>query len=210
MYKLMEQPGSMIQPLHDRGSSSLQGTRHLCSQLPDLFAKYQISSMFDAGSNDGAWQLQTIAQHVNYMAGEHDAQVVEYAKKQYPDLDIRIHDMTCDPFPAVDLLFVRDANIHMNNFYKRQLLRNWLSSSISWLLITQIQDCLENLDSNQIPGEWYFAETNWHLDPWNFPEPLQRVEDLAVDTLIDQNYKQIDRFMCLWHRDQIKGLSCVQ
>lgn len=197
MFKNIE-PASFL-PLHERGSSSLDGTAQLWSQLPNLFSRHNIKSMFDAGANDAFWQMQTIAKHVSYSAGDHDLFAVARAKKSYPDLSIQIHDMTHDPFPNVDLLFVRDVTIHMNNFYKRRLLQNWLSSSMPWLLTTNISDCRENLDKDQSPGDWYFAPINWLLDPWSFPEPIDQAKDFVEQ-----------RFMCLWHRDQIKELPCVQ
>jgi hypothetical protein len=197
MFKPVEPPKHL--PLNQRGSSGLDGTAELRSQLPELFFKHNIKSIFDAGANDASWQVQTIGQHVQYHAGDHDHFAVLRAKELYPDLDIQLHDMTQDPFTAVDLLFVRDVTIHMNNFYKRRLLKNWLSSSIPWLLTTQIQNCHENLDQDQQPGDWYFAEINWHLDPWYFPPAVEKIKDF-----IDQ------RFMCLWHRDQIQELACAQ
>lgn len=194
-----------ITPLEQRGSSSLAGTAHLCRQLPEIFNKHNIRSMFDAGANDAAWQARTLAHMVEYHAGERNAPIVAVAKKIFPDIDICVHDMTQDPFPKVDLLFVRDAAIHLNNFYKHCLLKNWLNSEIPWLMITQINDCRLNTDQDQTPGQWYAADVNWHLEPWNFPPAREYVEDLhpeAIDFLGPN--VPIQRFMCLWHRDQIK------
>jgi hypothetical protein len=56
-------------PLHERGSSSIEGTAVLRSQLNKLWPKYNIKKIFDAGSHDAAWQVQTIAKEVNYTAG---------------------------------------------------------------------------------------------------------------------------------------------
>lgn len=201
----MFKPMSEVCPLHERGSSSVQGTSHLCSQLPALFVKHNIQSIFDAGAHDAAWQMQTMAKHVKYQAGDHDPCAVDQGRIQYPELDIVLHDMTQDPFPAVDLLFVRDATIHMNNHYKRMLLKNWLSSGIPWILTTQIQDCQQNLDANQVVGEWYWNDINWHLDPWLFPNPVERLEDIHDKETRNPDIP-IQRFMCLWHRDQIKEL----
>jgi hypothetical protein len=191
-------PGGVVS-VEQRGSSSIQGTRYLCAQLRELFSKHEIKSMFDAGANDASWQMQTIVNYLSYSAGDHDYFAVSRAKELHPNLCIEVHDMTQDPFPMVDLLFVRDVTIHMNNFYKRQLLNNWLSSSIPWLLTTNIEHCDQNLDQEQLPGEWYFAEINWNIGPWFFPTPVERIQDFVPQ-----------RSMSLWHRDQIKGLPCVQ
>jgi hypothetical protein len=191
-------------PVEKRGSSSVKGTTHLRQQLPALFNKYNIKSMFDAGANDAAWQAQTLVHMIEYHAGERNSAMVDIAKQHSPEIDIVVHDMTQDTFPTVDLLFVRDAAIHMNNFYKRRLITNWLSSSVPWLLITQIDHCVINQDFDQIPGEWHCADVNWKLDPWNFPTPIDWVEDLEPESIQQLAPNQrIQRLMCLWHRDQI-------
>lgn len=203
---------SYVEPVDNRGSSSVIGVTHLCNQLPALFKKYNIKKIFDAGANDAAWQIQTLSHMVEYHAGEHNADIVSKAKLKNPELSIRQHNVTTDLLPAVDLLFVRDVAIHMNNFYKKQLLTNWLSSSIPWLLITQMSNTKINYDSDQTdkfhdesvvrPEHWYFAEINWQLHPWNFPCPMDKVEDGEQITS-----KPIERFMYLWHQDQLKGLA---
>ena len=194
-------------PVEERGSSSVNGTSYLRSQLPQLFDKYGIKSMFDAGSNDAAWQAQTLAHMIEYHAGERNPAIVDIAKKHSPEIDIVVHDMTQDPFPMVDLLFVRDAAIHMNNFYKHALITNWLNSNIPWILITQINNCAVNTDFKQVPGEWHFANVNWYLAPWNFPPAHDQVEDLTPDAIQKQGtHIKLQRLMSLWHRDQIVGL----
>jgi len=196
---------SDVRPLAQRGSSSLQGTAHLCNQLPGLFEKYSIKSMFDAGANDAAWQQDTLAHMVEYHAGERNSNIVELAKKRNPDISICVHDITQDPLPGVDLLFIRDVAIHLNNHYKKLMIKNWLASQIPWLLTTQLNYCKHNKDFEQVPGEWHFAEINWNLEPWNFPEPYERVEDLSG---LEQRTpsQPVERFMCLWHRNQIVDL----
>ena len=183
--------------LETRGSSSINGTKDLCNQLPTLFSQYNIKSIFDAGACDAAWQTQTLDHMVDYHAGERNASIVNIAKQKNPSLSIQVHDMTKDIFPNVDLLFVRDVTIHMNNYYKRKLLDNWISSSIPWILTTQINDCQHNIDFELVPGEWKFAEINWLLTPWNFPNPVNYVTD---------GFSQ--RFMSLWHKDQLTELVC--
>lgn len=188
-----------VLPVEQRGSSSIEGTKELCLQLPSLFKSHNINSIFDARANDAEWQMQTLANFVDYHAGDRNSAMIEIAKKRFPTVDICVHDITRDQFPVVDLLFVRDVAIHMNNFYKRCFLQNWLSSGIPWLLMTQLNYCKLNEDFEQKENEWHFAEINWYIEPWAFPQ--------CIDSVRDGNPQ---RSMDLWHRDQIKGLSCVQ
>jgi len=187
-----------VTPLEQRGSSSLEGTAYLCKQIEPLFSKYNIKSMFDAGANDVAWQAQRLATMVEYHAGEKNMAIVQIGKNNFPHIDIVCHDMTVDPFPKVDVLFIRDVTIHMNNFYKKNMLKNWLLSSIPWILMTQDSSCNLNKDSMQTVGEIYHADVNWYLSPWSFPQPHDKIYEF--------DNERCQRYMALWHRDQLKDL----
>jgi len=200
-----------VLPVEMRGASSVAGTAKLRMQLPALFAQYQIRSMFDAGANDAAWQYPTLSPFVNYYAGERNEFLVETAKKKFPLLNIVKHDVTVDALPAVDVLFVRDVAIHFNNQHRKKMFRNWLDSSIPWLLITQTDSVAENIDQDQtipgrsiaVPKDWYFSPVNWRLPPWNFPEPTAQITDEFEEKF---DNKPVERFMSLWHQSQIRGL----
>lgn len=181
-------------PVTERGSSSIDGTRYLLEQLLPLFKKHNIVSMFDAGANDGAWQVETLAKIIKYSAGDHNPKIVEIAKASNTELDIIVHDIRKDPLPSVDVLFVRDVAIHLNNQNKRLMIENWLRSNIPWILMTHIDNISTNTDFEHTPNEFPFAEINWELPPWNFPKPTDFVVDLWPNS---------HRYMALWHRDQI-------
>lgn len=181
-------------PVEERGASSFEGTRYMLEQLPDLFRKHNITSLFDAGANDAAWQVQTLAKLIKYSAGDHNPRMVELAKAASPELDIVVHDIRKDSLPIVDVLFVRDVAIHLNNRNKRLMIDNWLRSGIPWILMTHINNIQENKDFEHHDTDFPFAEINWKLPPWNFPEPIDFVVDMWPDSY---------RYMALWHKDQI-------
>ena len=200
-----------VLPVEMRGASSVTGTEKLRTQLPALFAQYQIRSMFDAGANDAAWQYPTLSPFVKYCAGERNLLLVETARKKFPLVDIIQHDVTTDALPAVDVLFVRDVAIHFDNKHRIKMFCNWLNSSIPWLLISQTDAVTENFNQDQTrpgssitnPKGWYFSPVNWQLPPWNFPRPTAQVTDEYQEKF---DNKPIERFMNLWHQDQIRGL----
>lgn len=183
-------------PVEYRGSSSIKGTAFLCSQLPALFQQHNIKKLFDAGANDCAWQQQSLATFVEYSAGDHNPVMVSVAKSNYPDINIIEHNVLYNDFPLVDCIFVRDVAIHLTNSERRKMLTNWLTSMTPWLLITQQSYITENLDIENRPEQFPFADLNWQIDPWNFPDPVDQVLEMPGG----------GRYMCLWHRDQIMGL----
>lgn len=189
-------------PVEQRGSSSIAGTANLCQQLPELFARHNIKKIFDAGANDCAWQQQSLANIVGYSAGEHNPLMVAVARSNFPAIDIIEHNILLDDFPLVDCLFIRDVAIHFTNDQRRVMITNWLASGTPWLLITQQSYITENLEASYLPGGVPFADLNWQIAPWNFPNPTDSVVDER--TIVPDI--QPGRFMFLWHRDQIMGL----
>lgn len=181
--------------LSSRGFSSIEGTQILRNQLTGLFYRYSIQTMFDAGARDAAWQIDTIAKQVIYSAGEIDNEIVEYAKKAYPTLNICQFDITRDSPPSVDLLFVRDVTIHLNTDQKEKFVNLWLSSNIPYLLISHNRSIEENKDF-EIDQTVQFADVNWQLPPWSWPDPLENLWEMGPN----------GRSMSLWHQSQIKEI----
>lgn len=179
-------------PVEERGSSSIKGTQYMVEQLTTLFRKHNIESIFDAGANDCAWQHLTIANLINYYAGDHNPIMVDIARSY--GINAIVHDVRVDSFPTVDALFIRDVAIHLNNSNKKLMIQNWLDSKIPWILMTHINDISENKDFEHTDDEFPFAAINWKLPPWNFPEPIDFVVDLWPGS---------QRYMALWHRDQL-------
>lgn len=176
------------------GASSVDGTTELRTRILDLFAKYNIRSIFDSGSNDCNW-IKELAPHVEYHGGDISVNMVNYARHYYSYLDIQLHDITSDPLPLVDCLFSRDVAIHLNNQDKKRMWQNWYNSGIPWILTTHILYCTENIDFEYQDNQFPESSVNWEIEPWNFPPPTDQIPDSGASHV-----------MALWHRDQIKGL----
>jgi len=164
-----------------------------------ILQKYNIKSMFDAGCGPRHWIADNkFAEYgISYSGGDIAPDNVTYCNKTWPELDIRIHDMTTDPFPKVDLIFSSDVVIHLNNADKLKFLHNFLNSQAQYLLISHSGDApylTENLEVDYTT-DFPFQLVNWHISPWNFPQEL--------DSLID-NPPIGQKRMCLWSKEQIQ------
>lgn len=188
---------TLYSPIHTKGNvtgaSSILGTTELRDKIVELFARHNISSIFDAGCNDCNW-IKTIGQYVQYQGGDISLAMVADAWSRHPDLDIILHDVTTDPIPNVDLLFVRDVTIHLNNQDRRRLWDNWYRSNVPWILITHNTLVDQNIDFDYSIEKFPFSAVNWQITPWNFPAPLEQV--------IDNNSNN----MSLWHRSQFEEI----
>ena len=181
---------------YESGASSINGTVNLRKQLKDLFKKYKIQRVFDSGSNDCGWVNELVkSTQIDYQGGDISPAMINHARDKYPNLKVKVHDATTDPYPFVDLLFVRDVAIHLNNADKKKLLQNWIESDATWILITHSIEVGNNTDFEY--GDTFpFSEVNWELAPWNFPS--------ATDAVWEYNVG--GRSMSLWHRDQLRNI----
>jgi hypothetical protein len=177
------------------GASSKSGTQQIRKLMIELFDQYQIKKIFDAGCNDCNW-MYLLSEKIEYQGGDISPSMIAGARADYPGLNVAVHDITSDPIPSVDLLFVRDVAIHLNNQDRLKLWKNWYNSSVPWILITHIQDCLLNNNIEYVTDQFPFSAVNWELDPWNFSKPTD---------LIDE-YGPNGRCLALWHRDQFKEI----
>ena len=175
------------------GASSVPGTQRLRNNIIELFERHNISSIFDAGCNDCNW-MKIVSQFVQYQGGDISLAMVADAWHRHPELDIVLHDVTTDPVPKVDLLFVRDVAIHLNNHDRRQLWLNWYHSNVPWILITHQTHIDQNTDIEYSAEHFPFSAVNWQVVPWNFPVPLDQATDIDANN------------MSLWHRDQFKEI----
>jgi len=181
---------------HKSGASSVVGTMDLRKQLKDLFEKYNIHSMFDSGCNDCGWMNELIkTTQIDYQGGDISPAMIDHVRAVYPTLKVQTHDGTTDPYPLVDLLFVRDVTIHLNNLDKKKLLQNWIASNSPWLLVTHNVEIKHNVDFEYCDA-FPFSEVNWETAPWNFPPPTHSAWEYNVG----------GRSMSMWHRDQLRNI----
>lgn len=180
---------------HKPGASSVAGTQELRGRIVELFERHNIKSIFDAGCNDCNW-MKIVSLYVDYKGGDISLAMVADNWSRNPELDIILHDVTTDPIPTVDLLFVRDVAIHLNDSDKLNVWRNWVNSDVPWILITHNKEIHYNKDAQYQPGQLLVEQANWELAPWNFPPPLDFVDE----------YGPNGRCMGLWHKDQFKGI----
>jgi hypothetical protein len=182
----------------DRGASSIAYTQRLRDCMQKMFKSHNIRSMFDAGCNDCTWASR-LDNSIEYHGGDISLSMISQAWFKHPELDVIVHDATTDAFPLVDVLFVRDVTIHLCQRDKWLLLDNWVRSGIPWILITQDSDVNENKDvayDNEI-NQFPVAVVNWHLDPWKFPEPTDRIYEMPDSS---------GKTMSLWHVDQLRDI----
>jgi SAM-dependent methyltransferase len=119
--------------------STLENTQSIRNELPRIFEKYKIGSMLDAPCGDFNWMWSVTQNNsIKYFGGDIVKPMIEKNQAKYGDKDtVFVHmDLTKSTLPKVDLLFCRDCLFHLSYQDIAQVLENFLSSQIPYLITT--------------------------------------------------------------------------
>jgi hypothetical protein len=171
--------------------SSLEYTQLLRDALPDFLVKHGITSMLDAPCGDHSWMsLIQFPSGFSYMGGDIVEFLIDQNKKQWPNKEFTVFDLTQDHLPDVDLLFCRDCLFHLSEKDLVKVFDNIRSSSVKYIMTTSYKS---GHYSNHDIKTGSFRPINLELAPFNLPVPVDRLDDGVAGAVI--------RELCLWHKD---------
>lgn len=176
------------------GGSTLAATESVRRDLPRLFEKFGILSMFDAPCGDFYWMQHVVRETgIDYHGADIVPPMIAKNNDTYGRGDIRfsVLDITRDAFPQADLWFCRDCLIHLSDRDVLSALTNFCASSIPYMLTTTVpQDSgIANCD---IPTGQY-REINLFAAPFSLPAgALARIDDVSSGGEL-----------ALWSREQV-------
>lgn len=192
----------VISPISGPGSS-IEYTKSLRSKLPDLLKKYNIKSIYDAPCGDMTWMSLLLKDYPleKYIGADIVEPLIRDLRNQFNDYNysFRINNICTDRFPDADLWICRDCLFHLTNENILKTLKNFVTSTIPYALITtHLNDSVASgkvFEKNVDCENGDFRMLNLRLDPYNFPEPIDYIED---------NYEGFPkRILGLWSREQI-------
>lgn len=166
--------------------------------MPGILAQFDIKTIFDAPCGDLNWMKLLIEQGTfNYIGGDIVLPMINQHKKDYEDaknIEFLHIDLTSDQFPNADLMFCRDCLFHLSYEDILKVLKNFVASSIPWLMTTTHFNNGQIVNADITTGSWRWMDL--FEAPYNFPkEPFARITDGGGD-----------REMCLWSHEQIAGV----
>ena len=176
--------------------STLNYTENLRRNLPRLFTKYSIGTVFDAPSGDFNWMAEVVSEMpVKYIGGEIVRDLVTRNNDRHASNTIRfVHfDITRDRFPRADLWMGRDCLFHFPFAEIEKALELFVASKIPYILTTtHVNTGFSNTDI--LMGG--FRMIDLFSPPFNFPQStLERIEDWIPGFP--------PRLLCLWSREQV-------
>ncbi len=175
--------------------SELAFTQGYRARLARCLTGHDIGSIFDAPCGDLNWMSAFLSEHpVAYAGGDISSEVIARARATHPGRDLRVFDITADPFPESDLWHCRDCLFHLPFAAIQQALANFAESGIEHALITSHRARL--LHRNLDVGFGGFRFLDLERAPFFLPSPLARIPDY-------RRGHDFPRYVCMWSRDQI-------
>lgn len=180
--------------------SSLQYTQNLRRNLPILFKKFGIKTVFDAPCGDLNWMSSVLSLYpIKYQGGDIVKPLVDELNDKFGSnnasfIYFNLIDMVP---PKSDLMICRDCLIHFSHSDTHSMLNNFLLSGTKYLLTTTHTNRNGKFDNRDIlNGE--FRMIDLFSAPYNFSStPLFVIDDWIPPFP--------ERQMCLWNREQIQS-----
>lgn len=179
------------------GGSTLGYTSIIRNNLAPLLTKYKICSILDLPCGDLNWMKEIDLGSIKYIGGDVVLGLIDRNKRVFTNRSFLHIDITEDKLPQVDLLLCRDCLFHFIKADKIRSLSNFVNSDIKYILMSHYPLCNNNIDTTHT-GD--FKEINWTIDPFNFEDPI----DIINDSDGENSGRFSPRVMALFTRDQIK------
>jgi hypothetical protein len=155
--------------------STLERTRVVREQLPEILKDAGASTLFDAACGDFNWMREVELLGIRYIGADIVRELVERNQSLYgrAGRDFRILDITVDALPKSDVVLCRDCFIHLSFGRIRAAVANFKRSESVFLLATTHTRVKENRDIQT--GDW--RSVNLQLPPFDFPAPLRLINE---------------------------------
>ena len=134
--------------------SELKATKHLIDKFHYMIHDaFEINSILDIPCGDFNWMKEVNLHGIKYIGADIVEELVEKNNFDYPLNEFHCLDITSDPLPMVDLVFVRDCLGHLTDANIFKALKNIQASGSKYLAVTSFTSQTLNPDI-QIDGKW--------------------------------------------------------
>lgn len=155
--------------------SDLVQTEIIRREIPRILRETDVRSMLDAPCGDWFWMREVDLGVERYIGVDIvDAMIVgNQAKFGRDGVSFAVVDLSKDTLPQVDLIFSRDCLVHLSFDDAIRILKNFKASGAKYLLTTTFTDRSRNEDL----GNGFWRPLNMQIAPFNFPPPIQLVNE---------------------------------
>jgi hypothetical protein len=184
--------------------STLWYTENLRKELPNLLEKYNLKRIYDAPCGDMTWMPLVLesTHYEQYIGADIVSTLIQDMRDKFDNdkWSFRVNNICNDRFPDADVWFCRDCLFHLTNENILKALKNFVNSSIPYILTTS--HCFDTVgpdnvvfQENQDGLNGDYRLLNLTASPWNFSEPLAKIDDTY------EGFSK--RYMGLWTRESV-------
>ncbi|MBS1787351.1 MAG: class I SAM-dependent methyltransferase [Acidobacteria bacterium] len=172
--------------------SDLVQTAVISREIPALIKELEVQTMLDAPCGDFFWMQRVELKVKTYIGVDVVRELIERHTRNHANANRRFmcRDITRDSLPCVDLVFSRDALVHLSSKDCQSALAKFKASGSQYLLMTTFPDTVENEDI--LTGEW--RPINFQLPPFNLPPPLRLINEHCTE----DGGRYSDKSLGLW------------
>lgn len=179
--------------------SSLAQTGEIIKYLPEVFRKFNITTILDAPCGDFNWMRKVPMEGMAYTGGDIVSELIAANKKKFqvPGVNFKVLNLIEDKIEKYDLIFCRDCLVHLSYADIIASLNNIVESGSKYLMTTTFLEQKANKDIHT--GGW--RPVNFRLLPFNFPEPLYILDEKCTE--MDGRFA--DKVLALWEIPSLAG-----
>jgi SAM-dependent methyltransferase len=148
--------------------STMAATERLRAELPEVMARWGITSVLDAGCNEALW----VPELPGYIGIDIVPSAIAAAKAHHPDRAYRVGDICTDELPRVAAVLCRDALQHLPLVDGLAAIANFRRAG-AWVLFAGSHRGRKNRD---VPVGGFY-EVNLQEAPFHLGPPIWQVAD---------------------------------
>jgi len=137
--------------------------------------------VLDIPCGDLVWMSKVELSGAKYIGCDVAPSLVTHLKSEFPERDFSVLDISKDSLPQVDLIFCRDLFVHLSNKDIATSLKNIKASNSTYLATTTFLRREPNKDLPIISRGIAWRTLNLQISPFNFPEPLEVIDEKCTE-----------------------------
>ena len=172
--------------------SDKEATANIHKSLENFLQENNIKTMLDLPCGDWNWMSKVDLGDVSYIGADIVDEIITSNAKRFGSSNrtFKVMDILNDDLPQVDLIFVRDCFVHLEDEQIIKAVNNISRSRSTFLATTTYPKC----NFNQVPVEidrW--RQINLELEPFLFSQQISCMDDRSYSDPLEN-----DKYMGVW------------
>jgi len=181
--------------------SNFDATENIRRELPILLSELNIGSMLDLPCGDLYWMSEIDLCDVKYIGADIVPDVIKENQSKFNSNKKKFIELNIiqDQLPTVDLVFVRDCLVHLEEQQIIDSIKNVINSGSVYFASTTYPKIAEN---HKPINKDRWRQLNLTLPPFSLPEPIKYLDDSYSNISLD-----VDKCIGVWKIDDLSTLT---